>query len=143
MELLAKYEHDIVSTTGRARQASTKRPAGQSSSEIYSGTRHLYQIRAANTKMVNTKGCVFLDLQPLAKPRMTQADKWKKRPSVVRYWAYKDRVKAMLPDGYELPDEADICFAISMPKSWSKKKKQFMAHEPHRQRPDIDNLLND
>jgi len=28
-----------------------------------------------------------------------------------------------------------------MPKSWSKKKKAEMINKPHKQKPDIDNLL--
>ena len=38
-------------------------------------------------------------------------------------------------------DEADITFYIPMPKSWAKKKKRLMLGEPHRQKPDLDNLI--
>jgi Holliday junction resolvase RusA-like endonuclease len=30
---------------------------------------------------------------------------------------------------------------MPMPKSWSLKKKEVMNNKPHRQRPDLDNLL--
>jgi hypothetical protein len=29
----------------------------------------------------------------MAKPRMTQADSWKKRPIVLKYWDYKHDIK--------------------------------------------------
>ncbi|HHE6457291.1 TPA: RusA family crossover junction endodeoxyribonuclease, partial [Proteus mirabilis] len=30
------------------------------------------------------------NIEPVPKPRMTQADKWKKRPPVLKYFAFKD-----------------------------------------------------
>lgn len=33
------------------------------------------------------------NIEPVPKPRMTQADKWKKRPPVLKYFAFKDEVK--------------------------------------------------
>ena len=41
----------------------------------------------------------------------------------------------------ELPEHAHVVFAIAMPKSWSKRKKNDHAWQPHRQTPDLDNLL--
>jgi len=86
-------------------------------------------------------GGIILDIAPVAKPRMTQRDRWKKRPATIKYWAYKDAVHAALPKGYRLPDEADITFFVPMAPSWSKKKKSELMGQPHRQRPDIDNYL--
>ena len=34
------------------------------------------------------------NVNPVAKPRMTQRDKWKKRPVVDKYYAYKDEMNA-------------------------------------------------
>ena len=82
---------------------------------------------------------VTVPVTPIPKPRMTRSDKWKKRPCVERYWAYKDALRAAV----ELPDGLDnlMCrFYLPLPKSWSKKKKAAMAGAGHRQRPDIDNL---
>lgn len=81
-----------------------------------------------------------LDIIPIPKPRMTQSDRWKKRPAVVRYFAYADNLRLLLPKGYCLPDAVQLEFGIPMPKSWSKKKRQMMDNEPHQQRPDTDNL---
>lgn len=77
-------------------------------------------------------------ITPMGKPRMTRSDKWKQRPEVLRYRAFKDEVrlnKVSLPEsGYH------ITFVIPMPQSWSKKKKTEMNGKPHQQKPDKDNL---
>tara|TARA_R110002167_G_scaffold178227_4_gene377941 strand:- start:172 stop:513 length:342 start_codon:yes stop_codon:yes gene_type:complete len=73
---------------------------------------------------------------------MTRADTWKKRPCVVRYWSYKDDLRAKIKDaGIEVKDELYLEFEIPMPKSWSKKKKKENIGNVHQQRPDIDNLV--
>ena len=82
---------------------------------------------------------MIYDITPMAKPRMTQRDKWKKRPIVLRYQAFCDEVrlrKVPFPES-----GAAITFFLPMPKSWSEKKKEAMAHKPHLQRPDLDNLI--
>ena len=77
-------------------------------------------------------------ITPMAKPRMTRADKWKQRPAVLKYRAYKDEIRLRQ---VSVPESgARIIFVIPMPASWSKKKRQSMNGMPHRQRPDIDNL---
>ncbi len=82
---------------------------------------------------------LILKVRPTPKPRMVKSDKWKKRPIVLKYWAYKAEV-LLQAKGYVLPDKIDICFHLKMPKSWSKKKKLEMFGKPHQQRPDVDNL---
>ena len=78
------------------------------------------------------------DITPLAKPRMTQRDKWKKRPAVLHYHAFKDecRLKRV-----EIPQPCKIIFYIPMPKSWSEDKKEDMYNTPHTAKPDLDNLM--
>ena len=79
---------------------------------------------------------------PVSKPRITRADTWKKRPCVLRYWAYKDELNEKIKDiDIELDDELYLEFYISMPKSWSKKKRIEYFNKPHKQKPDIDNLV--
>ena len=81
-------------------------------------------------------------LTGMAKPRMTKADTWKKRPIVLKYWAYKDSIKNWaFQNDFSLGNEIYCIFHIPMPKSWSLKKKQQMNYQDHQQRPDIDNLL--
>ena len=36
---------------------------------------------------------ITLNIVHVAKPRMTQSDKWKKRPATTKYWKYKDDLK--------------------------------------------------
>ena len=77
-------------------------------------------------------------IEPVSKPRMTQRDKWSKRPATLKYWRFKHKVKEL---GIELMECGEwVKFYIKMPKTWSKKKKDEMIGTPHHQRPDIDNL---
>lgn len=82
---------------------------------------------------------LFLSVDPVPKPRMTRSDVWKKRPACVRYWDFKDKVKAIYPN--ELPATFSVVFNVPMPKSWSNKKKMEMHGKPHQQKPDVDNYL--
>jgi len=75
---------------------------------------------------------------PIGKPRMTQRDRWKQRPVVLRYHAFKDLCREW---NVELSDHFRVIFVIPMPKSWSKKKKAAHDGQPHRAKPDIDNVL--
>jgi len=57
----------------------------------------------------------------------------------MRYWEYKDIVRG---SGLKLNVDGFLVeFEVPMPKSWSKKKKLEMDGQPHRQKPDVDNLL--
>ncbi|MEN0629463.1 RusA family crossover junction endodeoxyribonuclease [Phytobacter ursingii] len=76
---------------------------------------------------------------PMGKPRMTRADKWKKRPEVMRYRAFCDEVRLR---GVVLPESgAHVTFVLPMPASWSKKKRQQHNSQPHQAKPDCDNML--
>lgn len=78
-------------------------------------------------------------ITPVPKPRMTQRDKWKKRPAVMRYLAFADEVRLY---GVQVPESGyHITFVLPMPKSWSKRKKDEMNGKPHQQKPDLDNIL--
>ena len=77
-------------------------------------------------------------ITPIAKCRMTRSDRWRKRPCVMRYWKFKDEVKKL---GIKVEDHDTIVFHIPMPKSWSTIKREEMDGAPHKQKPDIDNLL--
>lgn len=78
-------------------------------------------------------------IKPCPAPRMTRSDKWKKRPCVMRYFAFRDEVR--LNNVSVEPYGSHIIFYMPMPKSWSKKKKSEMINTLHQQTPDIDNLL--
>lgn len=58
-------------------------------------------------------------MTPVGKPRMTRADKWKKRPEVLCYRAFWDEVRLQC---VELPESGShVTFILPMPASWSKK----------------------
>jgi Holliday junction resolvase RusA-like endonuclease len=78
-------------------------------------------------------------INPVAKPRMTQSDKWKKRACVTKYHSFKDQCR--LHNVKIETAGASITFNIAMPKSWSPKKKAQMDGTPHIQTPDLSNLL--
>lgn len=75
---------------------------------------------------------------PVPAPRMTRSDKWKQRPCVMRYFAFRDQVKA---HKIELQSPCKITFYIPMPETWSKRKKKDFAGKPHMNKPDLDNLI--
>ena len=83
---------------------------------------------------------IRLDIPPMAKPRQTQSDRWKQRPVVVRYRAWCDEVRRQMGD-QALPEAFWVRFWVPMPASYSKAKRIALAAEPHRQKPDLDNLL--
>lgn len=79
-----------------------------------------------------------IKVKPMGAPRMTRRDKWKKRPVILRYHAFRDIVRlsgAKMTEG-----DSSLEFHIPMAKSWSKKKKEQMNGQPHQQKPDKDNL---
>ena len=79
---------------------------------------------------------------PFPKPRMTQRDRWKKRPVVVKYHIYKDSMKHYANEfNYCVDENLSLTFIMPFPKSYSKKKKNELRGKPHRLRPDLDNLL--
>ena len=81
---------------------------------------------------------MLYNITPCAKPRMTRRDAWAKRPVVLKYWAFKDECKLK---NMKLHEKMSVVFYMPMPKSWSKKKRLQMEFLPHKQRPDVDNLI--
>lgn len=85
---------------------------------------------------------IRLDVAPVPKPRMTRRDRWSNRPAVTRYWAYRDYIRWHYSHyrGIDI-EQSLIVFAIPMPQSWSKRKKENRRGQRHRAKPDLDNLL--
>jgi len=75
---------------------------------------------------------------PIPAPRMTQRDRWKQRPAVLRYWAYRDTIRDKI--GQIEASQLRLSFYLAFPKSYSSKKRQALAGQPHQQKPDADNL---
>jgi Holliday junction resolvase RusA-like endonuclease len=83
-----------------------------------------------------------LDVEPIGKPRMTQRDKWMKRPPVVRYHLYCQHLGLLCNEcNYKVEETLSLTFVLTMPKSWSNKKKLSMDGKPHQSKPDLDNLI--
>jgi len=82
-------------------------------------------------------------LQPTPAPRMTQADRWKKRPCVVRYLDFKTALRrAAASMGIAtLPEVLNVIFVIPCPKSISKAERARRLYNYHKQKPDRDNML--
>lgn len=78
------------------------------------------------------------DIKPVPAPRQVRSDRWKKRPCVMRYRAFRDEVRLL---EITVKNYDEIHFGIPMPKSWSAAKKAKMVHMPHKQKPDLDNIL--
>ena len=90
---------------------------------------------------------------PVPKPRQTRSDKWKKRPSVVRYrrWAddareaYNAAKRKAFPDvrflGTIRYERIQAVAFFKMPGSWNAATKAKMSGQPHCLRPDADNIL--
>ena len=86
-------------------------------------------------------GVEVYHITPVAAPRMTQRDSWLNPPRkcVAKYFAYRDRVRK---EGVQIAQSGThIRFVMPMAKSWSATKKAAHFKKPHKQVPDIDNLL--
>jgi len=77
-------------------------------------------------------------VEPMGKVRQNRSDVWKKRPCVVRYRAYHDQLREM---GVTLEPGDEVHFHLTMPASWSAKRRAAHDGAPHQQKPDLDNLL--
>ena len=77
---------------------------------------------------------------PVGKPRMTQRDKWQKRPAVMRYREWADRARETAGELPQNPGTLNWTAYLPIPKSWSKVKRSVAAGQPHRQKPDRDNI---
>jgi Holliday junction resolvase RusA-like endonuclease len=85
---------------------------------------------------------IILPVPPSAKPRMTQADRWKGRKVVKKYYAFKDTLKLICAESnFILGDDIEVTFYMQIPESMSKKKQLELEGTPHQKKPDIDNLL--
>lgn len=70
------------------------------------------------------------DITPIGKPRMTQRDKWQKRPPVLRYRAFCDEVRL---NHVSLPESGyHVTFILPMPASWSRKRRAEMCGKEYK-----------
>ena len=76
----------------------------------------------------------------MGKPRMSQRDRWQKRPVVLRYREYCDRFRE---ESGTVPANAFAIIIrayINMPPSWTLKKQAALNGTLMQQRPDWDNI---
>lgn len=81
---------------------------------------------------------------PIGAPRMTQRDKWKQRPCVMAYRAWKDLARLCagpMPDAKNVLSLSWSAFFVP-PKSWSKKDRLDAMDNCrlHQVKPDRDNI---
>lgn len=95
----------------------------------------------SNVERLNSVRMLYMG-SIMGKVRMTRQDAWKKRPCVMKYWEFKDRIVEQAKEqNFVLGNEISLQFMIEMPKSWSKKKQELMLGKPHQNKPDIDNMV--
>lgn len=78
------------------------------------------------------------DIRLAPKPRMTQSDRWKKRPAVLRYRASCDELRLR---GARLPHQYIVIIFRAMPASWSAAQRSAFDGTPCTSKPDISNFL--
>lgn len=89
---------------------------------------------------------LVIPVTPNTKPRQTQSDVWRKRKCVLQYRAYKDELSRAV-EGTGIKERLEsgtpfiIEFHIPIPKKISRAKREARIGQPHRQTPDVDNLL--
>ncbi len=69
---------------------------------------------------------------------MVHADRWAKRPCVMRYRAFGDLLRLL---GARLPYTYTVIAYFAMPGSWSLQKRADQLLQPHQSKPDGSNLL--
>lgn len=87
---------------------------------------------------------------PIGKPRMTRRDVWKSRPAVMKYREWADKFRAAFEEAGGWPVDEDgtrlkirqLNWAawFECPKSYSKKKKEYLSGKLHTEKPDRDNI---
>jgi hypothetical protein len=77
---------------------------------------------------------------PIGKPRMTQRDKWQKRPCVLAYRKFCDDIRDQAGSLPANPDGVIVSAFSPMASSWKETKKRTMEGKPNRQKPDHDNI---
>lgn len=108
-----------------------------------------FETLASRPETVTVAACpsgtvrIVIPGEPMSKPRMTQRDKWKQRPVVMRYRDWCNRVRAAVGDSLPAPEqiaELNWIAYFEPPRSWSKDRRWRAAGTPHYAKPDRDNI---
>ena len=69
---------------------------------------------------------ITINSNPMAKPRMTRSDRWKKRPCVVKYFIYSGHIKWLIKSKNYVPsNELVMCFK-KMVRLWVDYNKKLV-----------------
>lgn len=123
--LAAVARGKAVAKAGRATRRPVRTPGIEAS------------VTATRTSDVAIPAVQVFEVDPVPKPRMTQRDKWVKRPCVLRYRAYGDELRLR---GLRMPHRYSLIFIVAMPASWSATEKEEANGLPNLRRPDATNL---
>lgn len=86
-----------------------------------------------------------VDAAPVAKPRMTQRDKWLPSKPAQRYFSWANIVGLLgnrlflVPIGR--PVTLSVTFHMPFPRSYSRARRRELVGRPHHLKPDIKNLI--
>ena len=86
-----------------------------------------------------------LEITPIPAPRLNRKSRF--NPAKKAMWERYMNFKGLLfilaqKSGFDFSQESlAVTFILPMPKSWSQKKRQRLNGQPHKQRPDLDNML--
>jgi Holliday junction resolvase RusA-like endonuclease len=80
-----------------------------------------------------------INICPMGAPRMNRSVRWKPNKAQIRYFAFKDALRAAVGSP-PVPDELIVTAHLPICNSWSKKRRAEMVGKPHRIRPDWDNI---
>jgi len=84
---------------------------------------------------------MLLLIEPIAKPRMTRSDKWRKRACVLKYRTFADEVRRRARGLNIGLESVELVFTVAMPASWCRRKKAEFCGMPHQSKPDLDNMV--
>ena len=83
---------------------------------------------------------MIFSIDPVGAVRYSKASGY--RPDWARYAEYKTALAWMAAaHRYEISVPLSLRFVLPMPASWSAKKKAEQDGQPHRSKPDLDNLI--
>ena len=91
-------------------------------------------------------GLTWIDADPRPAPRLSMRDRYPKIATdrALKYYAWRDGFRLLCAaKGVRLPPDGRLIliFEMPMPASWPKGKRAELHGAPHRQRPDLDNLV--
>ncbi len=83
---------------------------------------------------------IEIPIQPMPAPRLTHQGRHTARAK--KYYAYKKTLKMFCKvNDFALSEKVKITFYMPVPKSITKKERAKRLGNPHKQRPDLDNLV--